>query len=54
MITSEVTGCIISNFKNKKYDIIIHGCNCFNTMGAGLAKNIYSAYEEDIKTKKGM
>lgn len=57
MITNEVKGCIISNFKQGKYDAIIHGCNCFNTMGAGLAKIIKikfpSAYEEDLKTKKG-
>lgn len=38
-------------------DIIIHGCNCFNTMGAGFAlelKHKYpEAYEADFTTKKG-
>lgn len=57
MITSEVKGCLISNFENNKYDIIVHGCNCFNTMGAGLAKTIKSkfpsTYEADLKTIKG-
>ncbi len=52
-----IEGCLITNFKNKKYDAIIHGCNCFCTMGAGIAKtiknNFPSAFEEDQKTKKG-
>src|SRR5882724_7601890 len=38
-------------------DIIIHQCNCFNTMGAGIAKEIKrrypSAYAADQATKKG-
>ena len=41
----------------KDYDIIIHGCNCFNTMGAGIAKQIKEkypiAYEVDLETKYG-
>lgn len=57
MIINEINGCLISEFKSGKYDAIVHGCNCFNTMGAGLAKiikiNFYCAYEEDLKTKKG-
>lgn len=39
------------------FDVIVHGCNCFNTMGAGIAlqiKNKYpSAYEADTNTIKG-
>jgi O-acetyl-ADP-ribose deacetylase (regulator of RNase III) len=38
-------------------DAIIHGCNCFHTMGAGIARLIKAkfpgAYEEDKKTKYG-
>lgn len=37
--------------------IIVHGCNCFNTMGSGIAKQIKklfpNAYDEDQKTQKG-
>ena len=37
--------------------IIIQGCNCFNTMGAGIAaiikKNYPEAYKADLETKKG-
>lgn len=40
-----------------EYDVIVHGCNCFNTMGAGIAKTIANkwpeVYEVDCKTKRG-
>ncbi|MFW6310833.1 MAG: macro domain-containing protein [Nanoarchaeota archaeon] len=39
------------------FDAIIHGCNCFHTMGAGIAKEIKErypqAYNEDKKTPYG-
>jgi O-acetyl-ADP-ribose deacetylase (regulator of RNase III) len=39
------------------FDVIIHGCNCFCTMGAGIAKqikeNFPAAFQADLKTKKG-
>lgn len=31
-------------------DVIIHGCNCFNCMGAGIAKQIKETYPEAYKT----
>ncbi len=38
-------------------DVIVHGCNCFNTMGAGFAKNIAARYPsikvDDSNTQKG-
>lgn len=40
-----------------KFDVIIHGCNCQCTMGAGIAKTIKSrfpeAHEADCATPKG-
>lgn len=40
-----------------KFDVLIHGCNCQCTMGAGIAKSIKTlfpeAYEADCQTKKG-
>lgn len=37
--------------------VIIHGCNCFCTMGKGIAKTIQAKYPEayaaDLKTAKG-
>lgn len=39
------------------FDVIIHGCNCMNTMGAGIAKSIKqhfpAAYAADLATQKG-
>lgn len=39
------------------FDVIIHGCNCQNTMGAGIAKQIKQAFPEaylaDLNTSKG-
>ena len=40
-----------------EFDVIVHGCNCFNTMGAGIAASMKrrfpSAYEADCATEKG-
>ena len=33
-------GDLLDLFYHKKIDILVHGCNCFNTMGAGIAKQI--------------
>lgn len=39
------------------FDVIVHGCNCQCTMGAGIAKQIKqqfpAAFEADLKTAKG-
>lgn len=39
------------------FDVIVHGCNCFNTFGAGIAYQIKllfpEAYATDLQTKKG-
>lgn len=39
------------------FDIIVHGCNCFCTMGSGIARQIKeqypSAYAADLDTVKG-
>ncbi len=52
-----VQGDIIQLALNGDFDVIIHGCNCFCTMGAGIAKTIKqlfpAAYEADLKTTKG-
>jgi O-acetyl-ADP-ribose deacetylase (regulator of RNase III) len=40
-----------------KFDVVVQGCNCFNTMGGGIAREIRERYPEvahvDSKTKKG-
>jgi len=57
IIMKQVAGDLIEMAKNKEFDVIIHGCNCFNTMGAGIAlqikRNFKAAYEADQQTKKG-
>lgn len=52
-----IEGDLIKLAKKGKFDIIVHGCNCFNTMGAGIAKMIKNefpgAWKVDQKTQKG-
>jgi O-acetyl-ADP-ribose deacetylase (regulator of RNase III) len=53
----KISGDIITQALNHKFDIIVHGCNCMCTMGAGVAKLIKKyfpeAYQADLKTKRG-
>jgi O-acetyl-ADP-ribose deacetylase (regulator of RNase III) len=35
-----VQGNLLEMGKNNELDIIVHGCNCFNTMGGGIAAQI--------------
>jgi len=50
-------GCLIKAALNNEIDAIVHGCNCFGAMSAGVAKTIKatfpSAFEIDKLTKKG-
>jgi len=50
-------GNIIDLAENGDLDVIVHGCNCFCTMGKGLAWEIRQrypeAYEADCFTPKG-
>lgn len=50
-------GDLIKMAKECKFDVIVHGCNCFCTMGAGIAlkikENFPEAYEADKKTVYG-
>ena len=52
-----MNGDLIELAKQGEFDVIVHGCNCFNTMGAGVAKqiknNFKEAYLTDKTTKKG-
>tara|TARA_B110000208_G_scaffold150585_2_gene181875 strand:- start:233 stop:667 length:435 start_codon:yes stop_codon:yes gene_type:complete len=52
-----INGDLIELVKEGKFDAIVHGCNCFNTMGAGVAKqiknNFKEAYLTDKNTKRG-
>lgn len=52
-----VVGNLIDLAEEGRFDLIVHGCNCFCKMGAGIAKEIKSrypqAYEQDRLTKYG-
>jgi O-acetyl-ADP-ribose deacetylase (regulator of RNase III) len=52
-----VRGDLIALAKLSEFDVIVHGCNCFCTMGAGIAKLIRQefpqAYAADLATTKG-
>lgn len=48
-----IEGNLITMAENGEFDVIIHGCNCLNVMGSGIAAEIKSkyplAFEADIK-----
>lgn len=50
-------GDLLTAFQQGEIDILVHGCNCFHTMGAGIAKDIKrlypKAYAADLQTLKG-
>ena len=52
-----VKGDLIQLALSGKFDVIIHGCNCFCSMGAGIAKQIREtfpiAYQADLETVSG-
>lgn len=52
-----VKGNLLEEFANGNIDVMVHGCNCFHTMGAGIAKQIKqaypAAYAADLNTPKG-
>ncbi len=52
-----IKGNLIELADNDEFDIIIHGCNCFNTFGAGVAKQIKIkwplAFKADLSSVKG-
>ncbi len=52
-----IKGDLIKLAKTGKFDVIVHGCNCFNTMGSGIAltikKEFPEVYAADCITLKG-
>lgn len=51
-----VKGDLIELAKHGEFDAIIHGCNCFHTMGSGIALQLVNKWpqvlEEDKRTSK--
>jgi len=52
-----IEGDLLELAEENKFDVIIHGCNCFNKMRSGIANQIRKKYPEaeetDSITKKG-
>jgi O-acetyl-ADP-ribose deacetylase (regulator of RNase III) len=44
MHLQHTTGNLITLAENGEFNIIVHGCNCFNTMGSGIAKEMRERY----------
>lgn len=43
----EIYGDLIDLAKDGQFDVIVHGCNCFCTMGAGIAPRMAGAFGAD-------
>ena len=50
----EVNGNLITMAQNGKFDVIIHGCNCYSTMGAGFALQIKNTFPSAYKVDKAL
>ena len=52
-----ISGDLIHLAKSGDFDLIVHGCNCFCTMGPGIAKAIKAVFpaacDADLATAKG-
>ena len=52
-----IEGDLVKMAKSGRFQVIVHGCNCWHTMGAGVAKAIRQEFPEawaaDLKTVKG-
>lgn len=52
-----IKGNLLTLAEQGEFDAIVHGCNCFNMMGAGIAREIRTkypeAYEVDCQTIAG-
>lgn len=52
-----IKGNLITMAKEGKFDVIVHGCNCYHVMGGGIARqikdNFPEAYEADLASPKG-
>lgn len=53
-IVSEITGDLIAMAKSGEAKYIAHGCNCFMTMGAGIAKQIAEEFPIALEVDRGV
>ena len=45
----EVRGNLIELFKEGRFDFMIHGCNCFSSMNAGIARQIKEEFPQAFR-----
>ncbi|MDU8942113.1 macro domain-containing protein [Ovoidimarina sediminis] len=43
-----IEGDLIELAKAGRFDVMVHGCNCFGTMGAGVAKAIATSFPQAL------
>lgn len=43
---NRIKGDLLALATRGKFDIIVHGCNCFNTMGSGIARQIREQFPD--------
>ena len=48
-----IKGDLIKLAEQGEFDMIIHGCNCFHTMGNGLAKQLATKYPQVLEADRG-
>lgn len=44
-----IEGDLLKLFEEGEFDAIVHGCNCHNVMGAGIAKTIADKYPQALQ-----
>lgn len=45
-------GDLIALTREGHFDVMVHGCNCFHTMGAGIARAIAAAFPQALDADK--
>lgn len=45
-VMKQITGDLIKMAKSGRFEVIVHGCNCHRTMGAGIARQIAKEFPE--------
>jgi O-acetyl-ADP-ribose deacetylase (regulator of RNase III) len=48
----EVKGDLLAMAMSNDFDVIIHGCNCFHTMGGGIARSIRDTFPEAYRADR--
>ena len=47
-----IEGNLVHMARAGEFDVVVHGCNCFHTMGAGIAKTIAQVFPEALAADK--